>query len=165
MEISLTDFNALTAEMSRRDVKIARLEMEMEANRKKHCEELQTMQQERNELWAENDSLKQKICDMNTAYENLRFENHWMKQYILLSVERVREFFSHIRDFTLLSAIKSFVLDVLPPNATPEQRAFTQDVMRLKMPEDAPQSITMQNPHFNGPMYDVHGNNEVNLDN
>ena len=86
-----------------------------------------------------------------------------MKQYILLSVERVRDFFSHIRDFNLLSAIKSFVLDMLPPNATPEQRAFTQDVMRLPMPEETPQAITMNNPHFEGAMYDVHGNDEVKL--
>ena len=29
-------------------------------------------------------------------FENLRFENHWMKQYILISVDRVRYFFQHI---------------------------------------------------------------------
>ena len=82
-------------------------------------------------LRAQNDMLR-------ADFENLRFENHWMKQYILLSVERVRDFFSHIRDFTLLSAIKSFVMDMLPPNATPEQVAYTRDVLQLPMADETP---------------------------
>lgn len=164
MEISLDDFNVLTAEMSRRDVKIARLEMEMEAERIKHGKELQAMNQERDELWAENDRLKQKIGEMEMAYENIRFENHWMKQYILLSADKVQEFFSNIRNIELLSAIKSFVLGVLPETATAEQIAYANKTMSLPTYE-GPQTITMHNPHFDGPMYDVHGNEEVKLDN
>ena len=137
----MDDFNVLSSDLSRRDVQIAMLEMEIQLEKEKHNSEISLLTQERDALWEENQSLRDQLSLMRTDFENLRFENHWMKQYILLSVERVRDFFSHIRDFNLLSAIKSFVLDMLPPNATPEQRAFTQDVMRLQMPEDSPQIV------------------------
>ena len=98
------------------------------------------------------------------AYENIRFENHWMKQYILLSADKVQDFFSHIRNIELLSAVKSFVMAVLPDTATAEQIAHANKTMSLPTYEE-PQTITMHNPHFEGPMYDVHGNEEVKLDN
>lgn len=141
MNISMEDFNVLSSDLSKRDVQIAMLEMEIQQQKEKHDSEISLLTRERDALWEENMSLKDELSLMRTDFENLRFENHWMKQYILLSVERVRDFFSHIRDFTLLAAIRSFVLDMLPPNATPEQRAFTQDVMRLQMPEESPQIV------------------------
>ena len=152
----MDDFNVLSSDLSRRDVQIAMLEMEIQLEKEKHNREISILTKERDALWEENLSLKDELSLMKTDFENLRFENHWMKQYILLSVERVRDFFSHIRDFNLLSAIKSFVLDMLPPNATPEQRAFTQDVMRLQMPEDLPQIINVA-----GNYNDIHNNENV----
>ncbi len=141
MDISLEDFNALSAERSSRDVKIARLEMQLASEQTNHEREMNNLMTEVEFLRNEAAELRKKLDMMMVDFENLRFENHWMKQYILLSVERVRDFFSHIRDFTLLAAIRSFVLDMLPPNATPEQRAFTQDVMRLQMPDESPQIV------------------------
>ena len=143
MNISLEDFNALSAERSQREVKIATLEFKLQALEIKHKEEMATLLGERDALWAENSSLREQNDLLRTDYENLRFENHWMKQYILLSVERVQHFFSHIRDFTLLSAIKSFVLDMLPPNATPEQIAYTREVMQQQMPEETPHVVNV----------------------
>ena len=136
MNISMEDFNALSSDLSRRDVQIARLEMEIQLQKEKDNNDISLLTRERDALLDENLALKDELSLMRTD-----FENHWMKQYILLSVERVRDFFSHISDFTLLAAIRSFVLDMLPPNATPEQRAFTQDVMRLQMPEESPQIV------------------------
>jgi len=136
MNISLEDFNALSAEQSRRDVKIATLEMELQAQAVKHEDEISELLRERDALWAENMRLREQNDMLRTDFENVRFENHWMKQYILLSVERVRDFFEHIRDFTLLSAIRSFVMDMLPLNATPEQIAYTREVLHLPMHEE-----------------------------
>ena len=138
MEISLEDFNALSAEQSRRDVKIAKLEMEIQSQREADNRELALLRKERDALLEETQSLKAELSLLKTDFENVRFQNHWMRQYIQLSAERVSEFFKHMRDFTLLSAIKSFVIDMLPANATPEQRAFTLDVMRLPIPEEMP---------------------------
>lgn len=141
MNISIDDFNVLSSDLSRRDVQIAMLQTEILQQKEIYTRDISLLTRERDALRDENRALRDELSLMRTDFENLRFENHWMKQYILLSVERVRDFFSHIRDFTLLAAIKSFVLDMLPPNATPEQRAFTQDVMRLQMPEDSPQIV------------------------
>lgn len=121
---------------------------------------LQPMMDRIKQLEQENDSLKKKIDAMEMAYESIRFENLWMKQYILLSVEKVQEFFSHIRNIELLSAVKSFVMGVLPETATAEQIAYANKTMSLPTHEE-PRTITMHNPHFEGPMYDVHDNEEV----
>ena len=138
MEISLEDFNVLSAERSRREVQIAKLEMELHSQRARHDADVSVLKGERDALWAENMALRERLTLLAADYENVRFENHWMKQYILLSVERVRDFFAHIRDFTVLSAIKSFVLDMLPSNATPEQIAYARDVMQLPMRDEVP---------------------------
>ena len=123
---------------------------------------LQPLMERMKELEQENDSLKQKIGEIEMAYENIRFENHWMKQYILLSVDKVREFFAHIRNIELLAAVKSFVMGVLPESASAEQIAYANKMMSLPTHEE-PQSITMHNPHFEGAMYEVHNNDEVKL--
>lgn len=141
MNISLNDFNVLSSDLSRRDVQIALLEMKLQQEREKRDEEVSQLKKEVDALLAENVSLRDELSQVRTDFENVRFENHWMRQYIMLSVDRVREFFSHIRDFQLLSAVKSFVLEVLPPNATPEQKAFTLDAMRLQMPQEPPQIV------------------------
>ena len=137
MDISLEDFNALSAEQSRREVQIARLGMEMERMQQNHKQETLLLMGERDALWAENNALKGRIADMEKAYENMRYENLWMKQYILLSVDKVRSFFSHIRNLEMLSAVKTFVLGVLPESATAEQLAFASKAMELPM-EEAP---------------------------
>lgn len=143
MNISLEDFNALSAEQSRREVKIATLEMELQTQAAKFQNTTADLLKERDALLDEVLSLREQNDMLRADYENLRFENHWMKQYILLSVERVRDFFSHIRDFTLLSAIKSFVMDMLPPNATPEQVAYTRDVLKLPLTDETPKLVNV----------------------
>lgn len=114
MDISLEDFNALSAERSSRDVKIARLEMQLASEQINHEREVNNLMTEVEFLRNEAAELRKKLDLMMADFENLRFENHWMKQYILISVDRVRYFFQHIRNIEVLSAIKSFVLDVLP---------------------------------------------------
>jgi hypothetical protein len=143
MNISLEDFNALSAERSRREVKIATLKMELQTQAAKYNDLTADLLKERDALLDEVLLLREQNNMLRADYENVRFENHWMKQYILLSVERVREFFSHIRDFTLLSAIKSFVMDMLPPNATPEQVAHTREVMQLPLTDETPKMVNV----------------------
>lgn len=150
MNISLEDFNALSAERSSRDVKIAQLEMEKTSERMQYQRELDAYKAEREALWKENQELKTKLNMMQEDFENLRFENHWMKQYILISVDRVRIFFSHIRNIEVLSAIKSFVLQVLPENTTDEAYAFVSKTMDLPMQDDLPSNVTNHYIHLSG---------------
>lgn len=151
MEISIEDFNALSAEQSRRDVKIARLEMELRQREEQYAKEVELLR-------GENMRLSEQLALLRANFENMRFENHWMKQYILLSVERVQDFCSHIRDFALLSAIKTFVLDMLPANATAEQIAYTRSVMQTSPAEEEPRVVTVQ-----GNYNDFHDNGSISF--
>lgn len=135
MEISIEDFNALSAERSRREVRIATLKMEQKIMQEHHAQELSELKRERDALWAENLELKHQLEMLTTDFENVRFENHWMRQFILLSVERVRDVFSRIRDIKLLAAVKTFVLEMLPVDASPEQIAFASEVMSIPQTE------------------------------
>ena len=58
MDISLEDFNALSAERSSRDVKIAQLEMEKTSERMQYQRELDAYKAEREALWKENQELR-----------------------------------------------------------------------------------------------------------
>ena len=151
MEISIEDFNALSAEQSRRDVKIARLEMELRQREEQYAKEVELLR-------GENMRLSEQLALLRANFENMRFENHWMKQYILLSVERVQDFCSHIRDFALLSAIKTFVLDMLPANATAEQIAYTRNIMQTSPAAEEPRVVTVQ-----GNYNDFHDNGSISF--
>lgn len=96
MDISLEDFNALSAERSSRDVKIARLEMQLASEQINHEREVNNLMTEVEFLRNEAAELRKMLNLMMADFENLRFENHWMKQYILISVDHVRYFFQHI---------------------------------------------------------------------
>ena len=144
MEISLEDFNSLSAERSRREVLIARLQMELESVKHQHAMEKQELQSRNDLLLAQLEQQQKRMEMMEADYENMRFENHWMKQYILLSVERVKTFFARIRNVEVLSAVKSFVLGVLPENASAEQIAYASQMMQLPMDEDGPHILIEQ---------------------
>ena len=156
MEISLQDFNALSAEQSQREVRIAKLEMELQTIQDKHAQEIAALHKERDELWSENNRLREQVVMLETDFENVRFENHWMRQYILLSVDRVRIFFSRMRNIEVLSAVKSFVLNVLPENASAEQIAYANRVMQLPMKEEPPRVVNVA-----GNYNDIHDNGSV----
>lgn len=159
MNITFEDLNRIAEEQSRRDVEIARLKMEMEAARIAHAREYEKLMAERDALWREHEELQRQNEMLVTDYENIRFQNHWMKQFILLSVERVRDVFSRIRDIRLLSAIKSFVLEMLPVDASPEQIAFASEVMSLPTPKDEASRVVNVSGNYN----DVHDNGRVGL--
>ena len=138
MEISIEDFNALSNELSRRDVRIATLEMELKVQQGNYTRDIKQMRDECDALLEEKMRLERRVEMLVTDYENMRFENHWMKQFILLSVERVRGVFAHIRDIKMLAAVKTFVLEMMPADASPEQVAFASEAMSLPKSDEKP---------------------------
>lgn len=152
MNITLEDFNRMADERSRRDVRIAQLESEFMTEQTRHRDAEAQLLRERDALLAETQRLQERVKLLEADFENMRFQNHWMRQFILLSVERVRNFFAHMRDYKLMSAVKAFVLDMMPPTATPEQIAYAHEVMQLPEMEDN-RVITVQ-----GNYVDIHDN-------
>ena len=156
MEISVEDFNVLSAEQSRRDVLIAQQRMEFAQMMREHDNEVAALRRERDALWAEKCALEHRLEQLRTDFENVRYENHWIKTYILLSVERVKDFFKHIHDLRTLATLKSFILGVLPADASAEQVAFASEVMQLPMPDELPRVVNVS-----GNYNDVHDNGVV----
>ena len=137
MELNTQEFEVLATMMSDRQIKTLEQEIESQG-------------QEIASLRRENEQMREQMGQMQRDYENLRFENHWMKQYILLSVERVKSFFSHMRNIELLSAVKTFVLNVLPENASSEQIAYASKMMEVPMEEpQEPRVVNIQSPGNN----------------
>ena len=148
MELNTQEFEVLATMIN--DRRIETLEREIESQ----GQLIETLKRE-------NAKLHEHMDLMQREYENLRFENHWMKQYILLSVERVKSFFSHMRNIELLSAVKTFVLSVLPENASSEQIAYASKMMEVPMDEpELPQVVN----NFNAPVgQQVSHVNQVNV--
>ena len=112
--------------------------------------QIESLEKELEKCKLENARLRERNLELESANENMRFENHWLKQYILLSVDRVRWFFSGIHNLELLSAIKAFVLGVLPENASAEQIAYASKMMELPMDEpEQPHVVNIQSPGNN----------------
>ena len=155
--MTINDFSTMASELSQRDVRIVKMEMERDFITLR--EELSEKTRMAEALQEENRLLREKVSLLETDFENLRFQNHWMRQFILLSVERVRNFFAHMQDYRLMSAVKAFVLDMLPPNATAEQVAFANEVMQLPEPEDEAKIVV------NGNYNDIHDNEKLRIDN
>ena len=150
MELNTQEFEVLATMIN--DRRIETLEREIESQ----GQLIETLKRE-------NEKLHEHMDLMQREYENLRFENHWMKQYILLSVERVKSFFSHMRNIELLSAVKTFVLSVLPENASAEQIAYASKMMEVPM--DEPEQPRVVN-NFNAPVgQQVSHVNQVNVNN
>ena len=61
MEISIEDFNALSNELSRRDVRIATLEMDMRMQEEKHTYDMKQMRDECDALLEENMRLERRV--------------------------------------------------------------------------------------------------------
>jgi hypothetical protein len=62
------------------------------------------------------------------------------------------------------SLLRAFVEWTLPERNRKEQLALVDEVMMLPKPVEDKPSVLMENPTFQGPMYDVHDNDEVKLD-
>ena len=77
MELNTQEFEVLATMIN--DRRIETLEREIESQ----GQLIETLKRE-------NEKRHEHMDLMQREYENLRFENHWMKQYILLSVERVK---------------------------------------------------------------------------
>ena len=138
MEISITDFNSLAAEMSRRDVQIERLKMELKNEREEHKLEMELLCQERNGLREDVIVLQRQVGELSLALENVCLENSWIKQYILLSAERVHNFFACHHDFRLLAGLKCFVLETMDAKSTDEQKRVAAKAMTLPTEGDLP---------------------------
>ena len=149
-------FMTLAREVSERDVRNVKLEIELKEEREKRQAleaSLQSLQAVISKLQADNQLLQQ---------INLRavFEASCLRHYLVLSTDKIAEFVKCLESIENWCLLHAFLTQVLPEDLKMMELARVDEIL-VK-----PQSrlgVTMDHPTFHGPMYDVSGNNEVNL--
>lgn len=154
MEISLEDFKALADERSQKDVKIARLEMEIEHQ----AAVIGALSQENGALHAELEEARREHDDVVSLLDEEKFYNSMLTRFILLSEEKVRLFFKRIADVHVLAVVQAFVLRVLPDDISPEGRRLAEEITQLPLPEPGGTVVQVA-----GNYIDNHDNENVDL--
>jgi hypothetical protein len=89
-------------------------------------------------------------------------EKIYLRNLLILSGERIKSFMQHLKNIDKWAFLRTFVDCCLPDRYRAEQQQLMNELMALP-DENAQPQILMQNPTFEGPMYDVHDNDDVNL--
>ena len=86
----------------------------------------------------------------------------FLTNYIMLSAEKIKIFVSRLNSVDRWSFLRTFMQWTLPEELLAKELPLIDQVM--PMPNRQTQGgVVMNGPTFNGPMYDVHGNEEVKL--
>ncbi|MBE6270642.1 MAG: hypothetical protein E7101_06790 [Prevotella ruminicola] len=150
MDISISEFNELTEKRSLLMLRIAELErsaQEKDMLLKRKDEQILQLTEENAKLTSQSNSLN--------------IQNQYLRNMLYLSVERVKEFMQHVKGMMNYSFLRTFLEWTTPEKYRNEQLALLNEVMAL--PDEKSQMV-LENPTFQGPMYDVHDNDEVKLD-
>ena len=151
MDISVDELNALTEKSGQLLVRISGLERDVvDLNGK-----LDSAEEEIARLTAENQKLKE-------AATTLDIENNYLRTVLILSAEKVKEFVKRLTNIDRWSFLRTFVEWTLPDKGRSEQQALVNELMALPREPMTP-NITLDNPSFDGPMFDVHDNGDVKL--
>ena len=84
-----------------------------------------------------------------------------MRKYILLSKEKIAEFVGLVKDIKHWTFLRAFVLWALPEEYRELEMRSVDEVMGL--PQGDMTGVVLDHPTFQGPMYDVHGNSDVEI--
>ena len=149
MEISIEELNALSDRTGAMQVRIAELERAL------------TQQQDENtRLRGEMDQMKMQLVETQNASTMNYMENIYLRNLLILSGERIKTLVQHLKSIERWAFLRTFVDCCLPDGHRAEQQRLMNELMALPEDSTKPQ-ILMQNPTFEGPMYDVHDNDDV----
>lgn len=150
MDISYEEFKNLSQEQTERELRNAQLLNDLN-------NALNDLKNER----ALNQTLREENKKLMVMCERTEFENSLLKRYILLSKDKVAEFSKSIKNISSWSILRAFVVWALPDEYREQEMPYVDEAMGLPM-ENA-SGIVMNQPTFKGPMYDVHGNSDVDI--
>lgn len=150
MEISIDEFSSLSKTMEDRLVRISELEAQLLRAR-----------EERDKIASENRALRMENDQLKMEKNNAEFRANYLREYIILSAEKIRDFVLRLKSIDRWAFLRSFVMWVLPDEIRSEEMKRIEEVMAL--PPEEPQGITMNNPTVQGPMYGISGNSNVNV--
>ena len=151
MDISGGEFLTLSREISDREVKIANLETEVDKVKADNAA-----------LAAERDMWREKYEAALTAVSQVELENMMLKNYLWLSWSKIRNFVAHVSDIRLVAFLQTFMQKTVSDSMGGRALESINDVVELP-DENRVNNITLNDATFQGPMYDVRGNDNVNL--
>ena len=151
MEISIEELNALSDRTGAMQVRIAELERAL-------CEQKAENVRQQGEI----ERMKVELVEAQNVTTAKYMENIYLRNLLILSGERIKSFMQHLKNIDKWAFLRTFVDCCLPDRHRAEQQQLMNELMALPDENSKPQ-ILMQNPTFEGPMYDVHDNDDVNL--
>ena len=128
MDLSIEEFQRLADDKSLQAVKIADLERQLAKKT------------------IENEQLKNKVKQLEMANVAERLRNMLLKNYITLSVEKIKSFVSHLSGLDRFAFLKTFLEYVLPAENYQEQLLLVNEVMVI--PEEPKQPKGDTHNHY-----------------
>ena len=125
MEISIEEFQQLADDKTRGAVRIAELERQL-AERMGECEQL-----------------RNRVGALEADNEAARLEIMMLRNYITLSVEKIKAFVKRLQSLDRFAFLKTFLECVLPQEHYQEQLMLVNEVMTI--PEEPKAVATVQN--------------------
>ena len=128
MDLSMDEFQRLADDKSLQAMRIADLERQLA------------------EKTVENEQLKGKVKLLEMVNATERLKNMLLKNYITLSVEKIKSFVSHLSGLDRFAFLKTFLEFVLPAEHYQEQLHLVNEVMVI--PEEPKQPISETHNHY-----------------
>ena len=128
MDLSIEEFQQLADDKSRQTMRIADLERQLA------------------QKTIENEQLKSKVKQLEMANAAERLKNMLLKNYITLSVEKIKSFVSHLKGLDRFAFLKTFLEYVLPTENYQEQLLLVNEVMVI--PEEPKKPIGDTHNHY-----------------
>ena len=151
MEISIEELNALSDRTGAMQVRIAELERALSEQKAENARQQ-----------GEIERMKVELVEAQNVTTAKYMENIYLRNLLILSGERIKSFMQHLKNIDKWAFLRTFVDCCLPDRHRAEQQQLMNELMALPDENSKPQ-ILMQTPTFEGPMYDVHDNDDVNL--
>ena len=138
MNLTEKEFMSLSGQMSDRDVKIAALEKRV-------------LQQDRELLVAraERDEWKRKYEDAMSRHVVVELENQLLRNYLWLSLKKVKDFMMHVHDIRLVGLLQTFMQKTVDDAMGARALEVINEVVVL--PEGQPTAAPITN-NFNAPV-------------
>ena len=128
MDLSIEEFQRLADDKSQQAMRIADLERKLA------------------QKTIENEQLKSKVKQLEMANAAERLKNMLLKNYITLSVEKIKSFVSHLKGLDRFAFLKTFLEYVLPTENYQEQLLLVNEVMVI--PEEPKKPIGDTHNHY-----------------
>lgn len=128
MDLSIEEFQRLADDKSQQAMRIADLERKLA------------------QKTIENEQLKSQVNQLEMANATERLKNMLLRNYITLSVEKIKSFVSHLSGMDRFAFLKTFLEYVLPAEHYQEQLLLVNEVMVI--PEEPKQPKGDTHNHY-----------------